>query len=89
MFVPVTPPPPSPQAQLLGLGPIREGFFVSTCNRVEFILVTEPEADPEDVSARLLAFIARTGRMDSKSFQDHLYLKQDREAVRHESFYRS
>jgi len=70
-------------AQLLSLGPIKEGFYVSTCNRVEFILVTEPEADPEDVSARLLAFIARTGGLDDKSFQDHLYLKQDREAVRH------
>jgi glutamyl-tRNA reductase len=75
--------PESTLAQLLALGPVKEGFFVSTCNRVEFILVTEPEADPDDVSARLLAFIARTGRMEGKSFQDHLYLKQDREAVRH------
>ena len=70
-------------SRLLKLSRVKEGFFVSTCNRVEFVLVTESEADNDRVAEDFIALIAGLSDLSRLDFKDNLYLKRDREAVQH------
>ncbi|MBW1713156.1 MAG: glutamyl-tRNA reductase [Deltaproteobacteria bacterium] len=74
--------PESTLERLLKMDQVREGFFVSTCNRVEFLLVTEPGA-AETAAARLLDFLTQASGLDNKALKECLYLKQDQEAIQH------
>lgn len=69
--------------RLLELKLVKEGFFVSTCNRVEFLLVAEPGAEEDRVTSDLRSFIAQTGDLAEPTLGTSLYLKTGREAVRH------
>ena len=70
-------------ARMLEIVGVKEGFFVSTCNRVEFVLATDKEADNDRVADDFLALMAAMSDLDKLTFRDHIYLKRDREAVRH------
>ena len=70
-------------ARMLEIVGVKEGFFVSTCNRVEFVLATDKEADKDRVADDFLALMAAMSDLDKLTFRDHIYLKRDREAVRH------
>jgi glutamyl-tRNA reductase len=56
---------------------IREGFILSTCNRVELLICHDGE-DPE-----LGAYLSRHFSIDVPTLQPHLYDYRDAEAVRH------
>ena len=57
-----------------------EAYFLSTCNRVEFLLVTE---EVEGALAGLKDLLARETGLPRSRFEPHLYVLRDREAVRH------
>ncbi len=57
-----------------------EAYFLSTCNRVEFLLVTE---EVEETLAGLKDLLARETGLPRSRFEPHLYVLRDREAVRH------
>ncbi|WP_297058077.1 glutamyl-tRNA reductase [Thermosulfurimonas sp.] len=57
-----------------------EAYFLSTCNRVEFLLVTE---EVEETLAGLKDLLARETGLPRSQFEPHLYVLRDREAVRH------
>ena len=70
-------------ARLLDLPKVKEGFFVSTCNRVEFLLVTDKETEKDRVAEEFVSLIAGMSDLNRLDFRDSLYLKKDREAVQH------
>ncbi|MBX6423687.1 glutamyl-tRNA reductase [Thermosulfurimonas sp. F29] len=57
-----------------------EVFFLSTCNRVEFLLISE---DPEGVLENLKAILSRETGLSREEFEPHLYVMRNMEAVRH------
>ncbi|HFC98487.1 MAG TPA: glutamyl-tRNA reductase [Thermosulfurimonas dismutans] len=57
-----------------------EAYFLSTCNRVEFLLVTE---EVEETLAGLKDLLARETGLSRAQFEPHLYVLRDMEAVRH------
>ena len=59
---------------------IREGLFLSTCNRVETLFVTENESEAKH---SVLQLFSRLGRMPEERFSSSLYTFEDMEAVRH------
>lgn len=59
---------------------IKEGLFLSTCNRVEALCVTEAF---EATKASLLSLMAELGGLDERSVSKVLYIFQDMEAVNH------
>ena len=66
--------------RLLEIPGIEEGALVSTCNRVEVIAYGEPgEAGPE----RLRDFLAQERNISAGNLAPHVYVHEDRAAVRH------
>ncbi len=63
-----------------GPGCIREAFFLSTCNRVEAVCITEPAGEAE---AALVRLMSELGRSRSPSSTPRLYAYRDAEAVAH------
>lgn len=61
-------------------GYIKEGLFLSTCNRVEALYTTE---EPEKAKAAVLSLMAKLGEIQEESLLSHLYIFADIEAVRH------
>ena len=59
---------------------IREGLFLSTCNRVEALYTTD---DPEGTTRAVCALMARMGNISDEQLKDSLYRLKDRKAVRH------
>ena len=59
---------------------IREGLFLSTCNRVEALYTTD---DPEGTARAVCALMARMGNISEDQLKDNLYRLKDREAVQH------
>lgn len=57
-----------------------EAVIVSTCNRLEFYLVTKCAEQGQD--AIEVQLTARSG-MDASTFRPHIYVKHDGEAMRH------
>ncbi len=73
-----------PLAGLTALSEVKEGLFISTCNRVEFVVVTsEAAGDAEAAAKRLVEFISRLSGVAVAEIEPCLYIKTDREAVRH------
>jgi len=59
---------------------IKEGMFISTCNRVEALIVTD---SIEDARRTLLSLFARLGGLHEEKFIANLFIFEDMEAVRH------
>ncbi|RUM88922.1 MAG: glutamyl-tRNA reductase [Thermodesulfatator sp.] len=59
---------------------VEEAYYLSTCNRVEYLLVT-PER--ERTLSGLKDFLSQETGLPRADFEPHLYLFEDLEAVRH------
>lgn len=59
---------------------VREALFLSTCNRVEAVVVGE---DPGRLEAAVLAVMARLGRVSEDRLSPLLYTLADRDAIKH------
>ena len=66
--------------RMRGLGCIREAFFLSTCNRVEAVCITEPAAEAE---AALVRLMSELGKIPEPQLAPRLYAYRDAEAVAH------
>ena len=59
---------------------IKEGLFLSTCNRVEALYTTEY---PGEARKSVISLMSRLGDIPEDSFYSNLYIIEDMEAVRH------
>ncbi len=59
---------------------IKECVILSTCNRVEIYLVVSKDSDWKDI---VISNIARYQGVEKNDFVQHLYFKEDAEAVKH------
>lgn len=59
---------------------IREGVFISTCNRVEAILTTDY---PEDAKRAVISIFSRLGGVSGEGFISSIYMHEDMDAVTH------
>jgi glutamyl-tRNA reductase len=59
---------------------IKEGLFISTCNRVEALIATESAKEAEK---SVISLMAKLGNMPKESFSSNLYRNEDRDAVIH------
>jgi glutamyl-tRNA reductase len=59
---------------------LREGVILSTCNRVEITATLDEEADSLSLLCR---FLAESHGLSPEIIRPHLYLFEDRDAVRH------
>jgi glutamyl-tRNA reductase len=59
---------------------IREGLFLSTCNRVEALVITE---NPHEARKSVVSIMSSLGRMEDIRFIPNLFTFEDNEAVRH------
>ena len=59
---------------------IKEGLFISTCNRVEALIATESAKEAEK---SLISLMAKIGNMPPENFSSNLFMNEDREAVTH------
>jgi glutamyl-tRNA reductase len=59
---------------------IREGLFLSTCNRVEALCITE---QPQEARQSVISLISRLGNVQESDFSSSLFDFEDGEAVRH------
>lgn len=59
---------------------IKEGLFLSTCNRVEALYTTE---DPEEARKSIISLMARLGGISPDHFASNIYNFEDNDAVRH------
>ena len=61
-------------------GALVETFYLSTCNRVEVLAVSEsPELGRRDI----VDFLSSRRGVPSEAFEEHLYFFQDKDAVKH------
>ncbi len=70
---------PEPLTTLKGIAGVRESYLLSTCNRVELLLVVEPG---EEVEGRLIAFLFGD-RFPAEDYRRYLFLHSGRDAVHH------
>jgi glutamyl-tRNA reductase len=61
-------------------GCIKEGVFITTCNRVEALFTTERIQEAE---ASVISILSRLGQVPVADFSLHLFTHRGREAVRH------
>ncbi len=59
---------------------IKEGMFLSTCNRVEALCTTE---NPNDARQSIVALMSQIGGISEHNFSSNLYTFEDMEAVKH------
>ncbi|MEA2039876.1 MAG: glutamyl-tRNA reductase [Thermodesulfobacteriota bacterium] len=59
---------------------IKEGLFVSTCNRVEVLFITEA---PEQAKASVISLMARLGDIAEQGLCSSIYVLEDMDAVMH------
>ncbi len=59
---------------------ISEGFFLSTCNRVEALVVTE---DGDRAKKSIISIMSRLGNIPESRFTSNLYVFEGDEAIRH------
>ena len=59
---------------------IKEGLFLSTCNRVEALFTTERIQEAE---ASVISILCHLGQLPVTSFSPHLFTHRGRDAVRH------
>jgi len=59
---------------------IKEGLFLSTCNRVEAVLTTEAI---DEAAGQVVTMMSRMGAIPEQTLRPSLFFHQDRDAVRH------
>ena len=59
---------------------VREGLILSTCNRVEITATFDEDADAFSMLCR---FLAESHGLSTEAIRPHLYLFEDKDAVRH------
>lgn len=59
---------------------IKEGLFLSTCNRVEALYTTH---DPAEAKKWVISLLSQLGDMPEDQFMAHIYVHEDLEAVKH------
>ncbi|MBW1797629.1 MAG: glutamyl-tRNA reductase [Deltaproteobacteria bacterium] len=59
---------------------IKEGLFMSTCNRVEVLITTEAA---REAKTSVISLMAKLGNMPEESFSSNLYTYEDIDAVMH------
>jgi glutamyl-tRNA reductase len=59
---------------------VKEGMFLSTCNRVEALFTTE---QTDEAKGSVIAVLSKLGGMPSESLCSNLFTYEDRDAVRH------
>ncbi|MFH1491236.1 MAG: glutamyl-tRNA reductase [Pseudomonadota bacterium] len=59
---------------------IKEGLFLSTCNRVESLYATEV---PEEAESAVISMMSKLGEFSDETFLKHLYIFENAEAVLH------
>jgi len=59
---------------------IREGLFLSTCNRVEAIYTTD---NPEEAKKAVISMLSRLGNIAEEHFISNIYIYEDAEALKH------
>lgn len=59
---------------------IKEGLFLSTCNRVEAIYTTDY---PEEARKTILSMLSRLGNISEERFMPNIYIYEDSEALKH------
>jgi glutamyl-tRNA reductase len=67
-------------AMMRELACVKEGMFLSTCNRVEALFTTE---QTDEAKGSVIAVLSRLGGMPSESLCSNLFTYEDRDAVRH------
>jgi len=67
-------------ASMRNLECIKEGLFLSTCNRVEALLTTEA---PEEAKKSVISLMSGLGGIPEESFSRSLYTFEDMDAVTH------
>jgi len=67
--------------ELIGLDAVSEAIFFSTCNRVEVLFTTEGTTGP--ALEQIKSLFADQARVDAREFEEHLYVHESREAIRH------
>ena len=67
-------------ASMRKLQSIKEGLFISTCNRVEALYTSEA---PEEARRSVIALLSDLGGMPEHAFSSNLYTFEDAEAIRH------
>ena len=72
---------PTALAELKNMTGVHEAAIVSTCNRVEIVIVTS--APTSAAAAMIEQFLARNREVERASFAPHLYVYGGRGAVRH------
>jgi glutamyl-tRNA reductase len=59
---------------------IKEGLFLSTCNRVEAIYTTDY---PEEAKKTILSIFSRLGNISEERFMSNIYIYENSEALKH------
>jgi glutamyl-tRNA reductase len=59
---------------------IKEGIFISTCNRVEVLFTTE---SPEEAKEAVISMFSRLGKVSREGLLSNLFIFEDMEAVGH------
>jgi glutamyl-tRNA reductase len=67
-------------AMMRELSCVKEGMFLSTCNRVEALFTTE---QTEEAKSFVVSVLSKLGGMPSESLCSSLFTYEDRDAVRH------
>jgi len=67
-------------ATMRELQSIREGLFLTTCNRVEALYTCD---QPEEAYRSVISLLAGLGGIPEHTFSSHVYVYEDMEAVRH------
>jgi glutamyl-tRNA reductase len=65
---------------VVGLSGVQEGMVLSTCNRMEILVVVEGEEDP---TAKIIGLLSTLAGMSTQEFASYLYIHRGEEAVRH------
>jgi glutamyl-tRNA reductase len=67
-------------ASMREVSTIREGLFISTCNRVEALCITE---HPKEARESVITLLSRLGNVPEDNFLSSLFDFEDGEAIRH------
>jgi glutamyl-tRNA reductase len=67
-------------AMMRELACVKEGIFLSTCNRVEALFTTE---QTDEAKGSVVAVLSKLGGIPSESLCPNLFTYEDRDAVRH------
>jgi glutamyl-tRNA reductase len=71
---------PAVLQQILKLPGVKEGLYISTCNRVETLFTSE---EPEQASEEVVRFLAQKFEIAPDQLKSFLYMMSDNQAIQH------